>query len=320
MPPSTIENYLSELMAVLLFKIWRGKKPSLHQFNSLRQFISNCIVPTQLTYPVVIQGLAYVHRLKQKFPKLPDLEGSECRVFLVGLIVANKHMDDCNYTNNVWSQVSGITTPEINMMEMEYLNVMEFETFLGPDYLAVFTEEMKSLAEKIGLDHALVECAQEIANRLSTPYVPELLDRRSGASTGVNSRVRSLLGSNVALSSISALALNIANATISGGTSSSAISNNTTNHNTNTNSSATTSAKDLPAANVSARELQRATFSGSNKALGRVPSLPTITTPTFSTNAPLTTTTHVIVSLEASTLDPSIPATTATTSTLDPLQ
>jgi hypothetical protein len=170
MPPSLAETYLAELVAILLFKIWRGKKPTLSQFNNLRQFISNCIVPTQLTYPVVIQALAYVHRLKQRFPNLPDLEGSECRVFLVGLIVANKHLDDCNYTNKVWSQVSSITNEEINMMEMEYLEVMEFDTFLNPDYVAVFTSEMKSLAESMGLDQVLVECAQEIATHLNGTY------------------------------------------------------------------------------------------------------------------------------------------------------
>lgn len=170
MPPSLTETYLAELIAALLYKIWRGKKPTLTRYNNLRQFINNCIVPTQLTFPVVIQALAYVNRLKQKFPQLPDMEGAECRIFLVGLILANKHLDDCNYTNKVWAQVSGISNEEINLMEMEYLNVMEYETFLHPDYIASFTAEMRTLAESMSLDSLLVDCAQEIAVALNGTY------------------------------------------------------------------------------------------------------------------------------------------------------
>ena len=63
---SVIDSYLGELVAVLLYKL-------LNQFNAVRSFVGRCIGPTQIPCPAVIEGLVYVHRLKQRVPNLPDV-------------------------------------------------------------------------------------------------------------------------------------------------------------------------------------------------------------------------------------------------------
>ncbi|KAI6137202.1 hypothetical protein F5141DRAFT_1193542 [Pisolithus sp. B1] len=49
------------------------------------------------------------------------LPGSEFRIAVAALMMANKFLDDNTYTNKTWSEVSGIDLSEIHKMEREFL-------------------------------------------------------------------------------------------------------------------------------------------------------------------------------------------------------
>ncbi|KAF8314797.1 hypothetical protein DL93DRAFT_2058010, partial [Clavulina sp. PMI_390] len=88
-------------------------------------FLDTLLRATQLSQGVIILSLHYIYRLKLRNPHICGLEGSEFRLAVIALMLANKFLDDNTYTNKTWSEISGISLPEINLMEREFLQGLD---------------------------------------------------------------------------------------------------------------------------------------------------------------------------------------------------
>ncbi|KAF7372377.1 hypothetical protein MVEN_00098000 [Mycena venus] len=66
-------------------------------------------------------ALHYIHHLRVRNAGIPPQPGSEFRVCVAGLMMANKFLDDNTYTNATWAAVSLIPLAQINTMERESL-------------------------------------------------------------------------------------------------------------------------------------------------------------------------------------------------------
>lgn len=60
-------------------------------------------------------------------PGIQGADGSEYRLFTVALMLANKYLDDNTFTNKTWSEVSGMKVTDLNIMELEFLDVLQFK-------------------------------------------------------------------------------------------------------------------------------------------------------------------------------------------------
>ncbi|KAG0256645.1 hypothetical protein BGZ95_005444 [Linnemannia exigua] len=86
---------------------------------------------TQLSSSVILLSLKYIQKLLKNNPSIHGQQGSEFRLFTVSLMLANKFLDDNTFTNKTWSDVTGINVKEINVMEMEFLNQVQFSLFVS---------------------------------------------------------------------------------------------------------------------------------------------------------------------------------------------
>ncbi|KAF9071447.1 cyclin-domain-containing protein [Rhodocollybia butyracea] len=84
-------------------------------------FMQKLLETTQVSQSVIVLSLHYIYRLKERNRSTPAQAGSEFRIAVAGLMMANKFLDDNTYTNKTWSEVSGIELTEINRMEREFL-------------------------------------------------------------------------------------------------------------------------------------------------------------------------------------------------------
>ena len=55
------------------------------------------------------------------------------RLFLSGLVVAAKFFEDKYYKNSYYSRVGGITNSELNMLELQFLQLIDFKLFVSTD-------------------------------------------------------------------------------------------------------------------------------------------------------------------------------------------
>ncbi len=101
----------------------RSNDPRLLRLFPRRRFIDfvrNMLNTTQVSKSVIILALLYIHRLKSKNPGLRGQDGSEFRLFVTALMLANKFLDDHTYTNKTWSELSGLKLKDVTKMEIEF--------------------------------------------------------------------------------------------------------------------------------------------------------------------------------------------------------
>ncbi|KAK0540970.1 hypothetical protein OC835_000397 [Tilletia horrida] len=83
-------------------------------------FIKNLLTTTQVSSSVILLALLYIFRLKSRHPDLHGQEGSEYRLSVTSLMLANKWLDDHTYLNKTWSELSGIELRDVTKMEREF--------------------------------------------------------------------------------------------------------------------------------------------------------------------------------------------------------
>ncbi|KAI0307452.1 cyclin-domain-containing protein [Multifurca ochricompacta] len=96
-------------------------------------FMQKLLQTTQLSQSVIVLSLHYVYRLKERNSGTVAHPGSEFRVTVAALMMANKFVDDNTYTNKTWSEVSGIDLSEINKMEREFLAGIDFNLYVDKE-------------------------------------------------------------------------------------------------------------------------------------------------------------------------------------------
>ncbi|KDN45081.1 hypothetical protein K437DRAFT_125825 [Tilletiaria anomala UBC 951] len=123
---------------------------------SFISFAREVLNTTQLSMSVVLCALLYIYRFKSMHPHVKGREGSEYRLAIVGLMLANKFLDDNTYTNKTWSEISNMRLNDITRMEIEFwsglgmsIHVTEQEFMAWTKWLEVITEQRtQSLARR----------------------------------------------------------------------------------------------------------------------------------------------------------------------------
>ncbi|CAE6438207.1 unnamed protein product [Rhizoctonia solani] len=125
---------VAQNMCNMVCYLWFGRRgqrssssntDSMHQFSPRPEFVSfiaDLLATTQVSQSVITLALRYIYMLKQANPSIRGRRGSEYRLAVTALMLANKFLDDNTYTNKTWSDVSRISLAEINQMEKEFLS------------------------------------------------------------------------------------------------------------------------------------------------------------------------------------------------------
>ncbi|KAK9765711.1 hypothetical protein K7432_005733 [Basidiobolus ranarum] len=98
-----------------------------------RNFCKNVITHSDASPAIVLLALKYL----QKFGKLTInnniSEFSEAKQFVVALILAHKMLEDCTYTNETWSQITGISREELNALERSFLTTLQYDVHVSQE-------------------------------------------------------------------------------------------------------------------------------------------------------------------------------------------
>ncbi|RCH90719.1 hypothetical protein CU098_006993 [Rhizopus stolonifer] len=106
--------------------------------SAFKRFCYQVLLATQLKDSAVFLCLKYIANLLQANPRVEGAEGSEYRLFIVALMLANKFLDDHTYTNQSWSEVSGMKVEDLNIMEAEFLVAIDYKLFVRAQEFAIW--------------------------------------------------------------------------------------------------------------------------------------------------------------------------------------
>ncbi|TRM62792.1 cyclin-domain-containing protein [Schizophyllum amplum] len=108
------------------------------------QFMQKLLETTQVSHSVIVLSLYYIRRLRTK-ARASVQEGSEFRIAVAGLMMANKFLDDNTYTNKTWADVSGIGMEEINRMEREFLDGVDYNLYVDQPAFESWVQLLRGL-------------------------------------------------------------------------------------------------------------------------------------------------------------------------------
>lgn len=126
-----------------------GNDPMLRRLQPKSRFLRFCrevLSTTQVSTSVITLALIYVHRLKAAHPHLKGRDGSEFRLAISSLMLANKILDDNTYLNKTWAEISGMPLIEISKMEVEFWLGLKMELHIGKEDYDRGLNEIQMLA------------------------------------------------------------------------------------------------------------------------------------------------------------------------------
>ncbi|ORY01002.1 hypothetical protein K493DRAFT_195771, partial [Basidiobolus meristosporus CBS 931.73] len=120
---------LANFVDYMIQQMWNRKtkvisKPPNSMF---RDFFKEVITRSQVSPSVIFLGLKYIQRLTKYRPGICGEEGSECRLFVISLMISHKMLEDSTYTNQTWSELTFIPVSELNQMEGEFLYSIRYD-------------------------------------------------------------------------------------------------------------------------------------------------------------------------------------------------
>ncbi|ORX95817.1 hypothetical protein K493DRAFT_196069, partial [Basidiobolus meristosporus CBS 931.73] len=90
-------------------------------------FCSRVLAWSKASKLTVYLSLKYIHRLKVYRPEIQGAKGSEYRLFVIALLVAQKMLEDKSFNNKTWAVITGLTAREISVMEREFFQCLNWD-------------------------------------------------------------------------------------------------------------------------------------------------------------------------------------------------
>lgn len=97
--------------------------------------------------------LVYVDRVKERLPALFVTDMNCHRVVLTALVLAIKFVDDEVFSNAHYSRVGGVTTAELNDLELKFLEALNWTLAVSPDMYTLYEDGLLRIPSHAG--HAL---------------------------------------------------------------------------------------------------------------------------------------------------------------------
>ncbi|KAK9900251.1 hypothetical protein P389DRAFT_207787 [Cystobasidium minutum MCA 4210] len=124
---SRLAQYLAEMVVYLWFSPPGKRAPTFPRPTlSFSRFCNDILTTTQVSQSVVVLALYFVSKLQTRHSIEPR-PGSEYKLAIASLMLANKILDDHTYTNKTWSEVSGLPLDVLNGAEVEFLQGLDFD-------------------------------------------------------------------------------------------------------------------------------------------------------------------------------------------------
>lgn len=100
---------------------------------SIHDYLMRIAKYFQCSNECFVLSLVYIDRIGKQSPEFAISEFSMHRLQLTSIIVALKFYDEGNYLNSYYANVGGITTHEVNGLEMEFLKLLGWKLHVMPE-------------------------------------------------------------------------------------------------------------------------------------------------------------------------------------------
>ena len=104
--------------------------------SAFRKFVTQILTSTRLPSTTILLGMNYLAKrmnaMKSHGP-YKATEGQVWRYLTVSLLLGSKFLDDNTFQNRSWSEVSGIAVSELNALEFDWVQAMNWRLYVNLD-------------------------------------------------------------------------------------------------------------------------------------------------------------------------------------------
>ncbi|KAG5538653.1 hypothetical protein RHGRI_019274 [Rhododendron griersonianum] len=134
---------------------------------TIQSYLERIFRYTRAGPPVYVVAYVYIDRLCQNYPEFRISGRNVHRLLITTVMVASKYVEDMNYRNSYFARVGGVTTNEMNNLELEFLFLMGFKLHVNVSVFESYCchlEREVSVGGGYQIERAL-RCAGEIKSR-----------------------------------------------------------------------------------------------------------------------------------------------------------
>lgn len=165
-----------------------------NEFARLRAFVERVVRIMKLGRAAVIYSMAMTERFCTLHPAVNKINHSHYGLFISGMMMANKFLDDATYSNKTWAKLTGQSIREINRMERSYLERLNFNLSIDPasfshwaEVLDVFEQNWALRPKRRNLDiidtrrvkRPASLCSGSDTSDDNSPVLPDPITRRT---------------------------------------------------------------------------------------------------------------------------------------------
>ncbi|XP_051147019.1 cyclin-U2-1-like [Andrographis paniculata] len=131
---------------------------------TIQSYLERIFRYTRAAPPVYVVAYVYIDRLSQNLPEFRIGAANVHRLLITTIMVASKYVEDMNYRNSYYAKVGGLSTQEMNKLEMEFLFEMKFKLHVN---VSVFESYCRHLEREVSINggyqiEKALRCAQEM--------------------------------------------------------------------------------------------------------------------------------------------------------------
>ncbi|KAG6004177.1 hypothetical protein E4U43_000786 [Claviceps pusilla] len=105
--------------------------------SAFRKFVTQILTSTRLPSTTILLGMNYLAKRTNAMRGQGSYKASEGQVWrylTVSLLLGSKFLDDNTFQNRSWSEVSGIAVSELNSLEYDWVQAMDWELYVNLDF------------------------------------------------------------------------------------------------------------------------------------------------------------------------------------------
>ncbi|KAL0379706.1 UNVERIFIED_CONTAM: Cyclin-U2-1 [Sesamum angustifolium] len=134
---------------------------------TIQSYLERIFRYTRAGPSVYVVAYAYIDRFCQFYPEFRIGARNVHRLLITTIMVASKYVEDMNYRNSYFARVGGLTTNELNKLEVEFLFLMKFKLHVNVrvyESYCCHLEREVSIGGGYQIERTL-RCAEEIKTR-----------------------------------------------------------------------------------------------------------------------------------------------------------
>ena len=119
---------------------------------SVHDYLQRLTVHATLSPPILLSMVYYIDRMCALHPTFTISSLTVHRFLIASATVASKGLSDSFWTNNTYARVGGVSLKELALLELEFLNRVEWKIVPKPEVLVDYYRSLVGRGESFRLD------------------------------------------------------------------------------------------------------------------------------------------------------------------------